>query len=124
VRFPCVIVCDRGRELFARLQRGMPDSPWLLRHALDAAECRTFLASGSPAVIVVRSGQAEFELLEWAQGQGLGVRAVMLFDKTDAAAEALAWDLGAAFVLPLQRLCYLVPVVAALARALIPAEET
>lgn len=102
MKLPCIIVCDRGRELVDPLRRELPDPPWLLRHVLDLEACRKLLADGSPAVLVMGAGQDGarcLEMLGWLQKRGSSVRTVLLRDEPHAAAEALAWDLGAAAIM-------------------------
>jgi hypothetical protein len=107
MRYPQLIVCDRGRGLGLPLRELARQHEWIYRLRQQPSSCLRLLRPGYPTVLVLRLGtcltdrslERELRLLEWVARLDSDTRAVVINETESPALAALAWDLGAAYVL-------------------------
>jgi hypothetical protein len=107
VRYLQLVLCDRDRRLDVPLRDLAREHRWAYRARLRPASCLRLLRLGCPTVLVLRLGacladrslEREFRLLERAARLFPDTRALVVNDAESPALAALAWDLGAAYVL-------------------------
>lgn len=130
MRHPLLVVCDERGELIKSLRDLAQDKAhrWFFRARQQPESCLRFLRRGSPGVLVLRTGgqllgrrlEREYRLLERATALLPSLTTLVLCDLENAALVALAWDLGANYVLsPAQPRDHLPELVAGLMKAAI-----
>jgi DNA-binding NarL/FixJ family response regulator len=90
------------RPELARRDKGQGGWAWVLRELRRPSACLRHLGRGGPSVVVVAVGarrEDPLTLLERVSRHFPDARTVVVGDVEDPAAAALAWDLGAAYVL-------------------------
>jgi DNA-binding NarL/FixJ family response regulator len=98
---------DAGRLPIVRPESGRRDGggnawAWVLRELRRPSACLRHLARGGPSLLVVAVGpnpEDPLTLLEHVFRHLPEVQTVVVGDADDPAAAALAWDLGASYVL-------------------------
>jgi hypothetical protein len=125
MRHPELLVYE-GDGRLAGLVRGLAEKQsWTLREMRDTDACLRVLLRGGPAVLVLKVGRdlvREFTLLEQAAWLCPQSPAVLVGETDDGVLTALAWDLGARYVLfPPQPRHQLPDIVASLMAAAAPA---
>jgi DNA-binding NarL/FixJ family response regulator len=127
MRYPRIVVYEQDGLLARRLEPARDRNRWVLREPRGADEVLQLLREPGPSVLVLRAGRdpvREMTLLEQAGAACPDVPAVVVTDGNDPNLVALAWDLGARFVLvPPLSWETLEPIVAGLLRANEPAAE-
>jgi hypothetical protein len=117
MRHPQLLVCERERRLSEMLRDLARERRWVFRSRHQTASCLRLLRRPNPTVLVLRVGQhlagksleREFKLLERVGWLFPDTRTVAVSDVNDPGLTALAWDLGAAYVLPLSQSRDLLP---------------
>jgi DNA-binding response OmpR family regulator len=103
VRFPQVIVFESDGRLTAAVRSVVKEKGWVLREPRSLAAGLRFLTRARPAALILRVGRdlvRELTILDqtgWLFPES--VRFVVT-DSDDPALAALAWDLGATYVVP------------------------
>ena len=107
MRHPQLIVCDQNPALIEPLRELARRQGRAYRPRQQPGACARLLERGNPAVLVLRLGadlanrsvERELRLLERAAVRFPTARAVVVADADSLALAALAWDLGASWVL-------------------------
>jgi hypothetical protein len=102
MRHPRLVIYESGRRLAALLQATANERRWLLREPRQPAACLRLLGEGGPAVLVLKVGrnlETELALLERVTWLCPEARTVLVGDADPGPLAALAWDLGADYVL-------------------------
>jgi DNA-binding NarL/FixJ family response regulator len=106
MRFPQLLVFEADGRLTASLGPLAEELSLSPRHVQQPEACRRALRRGGPNVLLLRAGRdldREFALLDQVSRSLPETRIVVVLDQDDARLRGLAWDLGAAYVLPLAR---------------------
>lgn len=108
MRHPRVVVYETDGRLAATLREVCQARGWALREPRRLRTCLGLFQAGGPAVLVLKLGTdlvREFTLLDRLRWLSPTALAVVVSDTDQPAVTALAWDLGAHFVLapPLPR---------------------
>jgi hypothetical protein len=101
MRLPQLLIYEGDEKLVALLRPLAEERKWALRQPQQSLACLDLLARGGPAVLVLRAGtdlERELTLLDRAVWLCPWVRAVVILEAVHPALEAVAWDLGAAYV--------------------------
>jgi len=101
MRHPQVLVYEGDGRLTGLLRPMVEQQAWLLREVRDVEEVRRLARRGGPAVLLIRAGrdlEREVEMLERVTWLCPGTAAVVVAEVDYAQLAALAWDLGAAYV--------------------------
>jgi DNA-binding response OmpR family regulator len=112
MRFPQLIIFEADGRLTALLQALAEELGLSPRQVQQSEACRRALRRGGPNVLLLRAGRdldREFALLDQVSRATPETRIVVVLDQDDARLRSLAWDLGAAYVLPLTRARDLLP---------------
>ena len=112
MRFPQVLIFESDKRLTASLEPLAEELGCTVRQVQQPEACRRALRRGGPNVLLLRVGRdldREFALLDQVSTQLPETRILVVLDQDDARLRALAWDLGAAYVLPLARARDLLP---------------
>ena len=112
MRFPQLILFEADGRLTASLQLLAEELGLTPRQVQQSEACRRALCRGGPNVLVLRAGRdldREFALLDQVSRTMPETRILVVLDQDDARLRGLAWDLGAAYVLPLTRARDLLP---------------
>jgi hypothetical protein len=128
MRFPQLVIYENDGRLKGMLEATAAANRWALRVPQMPATCLRLLRRGGPAVFVLRMGRDpqkhEVPLLEQVTWLCPDVACVVVSDLDNPALGALAWDLGARFVLfPPHPRDQLPDVVAGLMGAVTPARS-
>ena len=102
MRLPRIVVYEKDGRLKLQLEALAERRRWALREARQAETCLRLLQPGGPAVLIVKAGrdlECEMGLLERAAWLYPDAPAVLVGDGDRPELAALAWDLGAAYVL-------------------------
>jgi DNA-binding NtrC family response regulator len=103
MQMPQIVVYEKDGRLKLQLEALAEERRWALREVRQPEACLRLLARGGPTVLVVKVGrdlEREFALLERATWLCPDARAVVAADGARSDLAGLAWDLGAASVLP------------------------
>jgi DNA-binding response OmpR family regulator len=108
MRHAQVIVCEPDLRLGDLLRECTAKHGWRLRHVRDASSVVGLLRGGAASVVVLKTGrdlEREFATLERISRLFPETATVVVGDADHPALAALAWDLGARYVLfaPLPR---------------------
>jgi hypothetical protein len=112
MRFPQLLVFEADGRLTAALGPLGGELGLTPRQVQQPEACRRALGRGGPNVLLLRVGRdldREFTLLDQVSRSIPEARIVVVLDQDDARLRGLAWDLGAAYVLPLARTRDLLP---------------
>ena len=112
MRFPQLVVFEADGRLTASLGPLAEELGLSPRQVQQPEACRRALRRGGPNVLLLRAGRdldREFALLDQVSRSMPETRIVVVLDQDDARLRGLAWDLGAAYVLPLTRSRDLLP---------------
>jgi hypothetical protein len=99
---PQIVVHEPDGRLAEQVRPLAVARRWAMREARQAGPLWRTLAGGGPTVFVVKVGDSperEFALIERVSWQLPDVATVAVGDLENPAAAAMAWDLGAAYVL-------------------------
>jgi hypothetical protein len=102
MRYPQVLVYESDGRLAEQLRREGRPKEWVLREPRRLESCLRLLQRGGPSVLVLKVGKdllREFTLLERVGWLFPETPTLIFCDTENRALAALAWDLGAAFVL-------------------------
>jgi DNA-binding NarL/FixJ family response regulator len=102
VRFPQIIVYETDGTLGRTLRPLAKELRWLLREPRKTETCARLLKNGGPAVLVLRIARdlvRELGLVESVAQQFSEARVVAICDADHPTIAALAWDLGASYVI-------------------------
>jgi DNA-binding NarL/FixJ family response regulator len=102
MRHPRVVVYEQDGLLARRLEPARDRNRWALREPRRPEEVLELLREPGPGVLLLRVGRdpvREMTLLEQVGADCPDVPAVVVADGADPGLVALAWDLGARFVL-------------------------
>ena len=112
MRFPQLLIFEADGRLTASLQAMAEELGVPPRQVQQSEACCRALRRGGPNVLLLRAGRdldREFALLDQVGRLTPETRIVVVLDQDDARLRDLAWDLGAAYVLPLTRARDLLP---------------
>ena len=112
MQFPQILVFEADGRLTAALQSLAEELGLIPRQVQQSEACRRALGKGGPNVLLLRAGRdldREFALLDNVTRTMPETRVLVVLDQDDARLRSLAWDLGAAYVLPLSRSRDLLP---------------
>src|SRR4051794_36931476 len=107
MRYRRLIVFEGDGKVTGLVQPIAEEVGCLLRQVQLAPACIRALQRGGRNVFILRTGRdldREFGLLDQVSQALPETRCLVALDHEDARLEALAWDLGATYVLPLARL--------------------
>ena len=112
MRFPQLLAFEADGRLPASLGPLGGELGLTPRQVQRPEACRRALRRGGPNVLLLRAGRdldREFTLLDEVSRSLPETRVGVVLDQDDARLRGLAWDLGAAYVLPLARCRDLLP---------------
>ena len=112
MRFPQLILFEADGRLTGALGPLAEELGLSPRQVQQTEACRRALRRGGPNVLILRAGRdldREFALLDQVSRTLPETRIFVVLDQDDARLRSLAWDLGAAYVLPLTRARDLLP---------------
>ena len=112
MRFPQIIVFEADGRLTASLRPLAEELGLSLRQIQQSGACSRALRRGGPNVLLLRAGRdldREFALLDQVSRAMPETYILVVLDQDDPRLRALAWDLGATYVLPLSRSRDLLP---------------
>lgn len=102
MRYPQVLIYESDGQLAGQLRSQAEEQKWSLREPRSLEASLRLLRRGGPAVLVIKLGRdlvRELILLDRAHELYPDAGLVVVGDRDDPTVAALAWDLGAAFVL-------------------------
>jgi hypothetical protein len=102
VRHPQVLAYDQDGRLFPLLKPFREEARWAVRSISRLESCLDPGGSPEPTVLVMKPGrkpEKDMATLERLTGHDPNLQAVVIVEENQAGLAALAWDLGAAFVL-------------------------
>jgi DNA-binding NtrC family response regulator len=102
MRHPQIVVFENDSLLARQLQETASGRGWLLRESRQAPACLKLLLGGGPNVLVLRLGRdlrRELSFLDDVHSQIPDVPIIVVGNAENPALLALAYELGAAFVL-------------------------
>ncbi len=106
MRHPQLLVYESDGRLAALLRPLAEKNQWLLREPRQLSACLRLFDRGGPGVLVLRSSanlERELATLEQVSWLYPDAATVHVADSEQAGWAALAWDLGARYVLPLSQ---------------------
>ena len=112
MRFPQIVVFEADGRLTGSLRPLAEELGLSPRQVQQSEACRRALRRGGPNILVLRIGRdldREFTLLDKVSRTLPETHILVVLDQDDPRLRALAWDLGAAYVLPLTRARELLP---------------
>jgi len=101
MRHPQVLVYETDGRLAELLRRESKSRRWSVREPRSLDACLRLLQRGGPSVLVLKIGKdlvRETTLLERVMWQFPDTSAFVVSDTEDSRIAALAWDLGATFI--------------------------
>src|SRR5213592_494147 len=102
MKHPQIVVFETDGLLARMLAETADRNAWLLRESRQLPACLNLLRAGGPAVLVLRVGRnlvRELTVLDRVHDAVPDCPVVVCGDAEDDALQALAYDLGAAYVL-------------------------
>jgi hypothetical protein len=102
LRHPQIVVFENDSLLARQLQEIATARAWLLRESRQTPACLKLLRGGGPSVLVLRLGhdlRRELSFLDDVHTQVPDVSVIVVGNAENPALQALAYELGAAFVL-------------------------
>src|SRR5579859_7996641 len=121
MKHPQIVVFESDSLLARFLDETAERNRWLLRESRQVPACLNLLRTGGPGVLIVRVGRnlvRELSVVDEVHSVLPDVPLIVVGDTEDDALRALAYDLGAAYVLqPPEPRTHLMELVESLVRA-------
>ena len=115
MKHPQIVIFESDGQLAAYLDETAKRHKWLLRESRQAPACLNLLRAGGPGMLVLKVGRnlvRELSVLDEVHAALPDVPVIVAGETEDDALQALAYDLGAVYVLqppePRQHLAELV----------------
>jgi DNA-binding NtrC family response regulator len=102
MRYPQIVLFETDSQIARQFEELVQDRGWLVRESRQAPACLGLLRAGGPSVLIVKLGRnllRELSFVDEVHACLPDVPVVVIGDAEDPGLMALAYELGAAYVL-------------------------